>query len=173
MDPRRVAESRNYDLPSSLRPDEHVLVKGVISNGIFWKSIAVLIIALLVGLLAPPLGYFLTFVAVLMIGYGFMLKAALMMVVTNQRIFFRSGILKVDTVQVRMERVESVEIQRTIPGQILNYGTIVLTGTGTRFAFIRYLANAAHIRNVIDESLYSRDQAAQDAIRNISNNSGN
>ncbi len=173
MDPKRVAGAADPDLPFSLRPDEHVLIKGIISNGIFWKSIAVFIIALLVGLAAPPLGYFLTFVAVLMVIYGFMLKSVLLMIVTNQRIFFRSGILKVDTLQVRMERVESVEIQRTITGQILNYGTIVLTGTGTRFAFIRYLANAAQIRNVIDESLYQRDQAAQDAIRNISNNNGN
>ena len=82
----------------------------------------------------------------------------MMLVVTNQRIFFRTGLIKVDTVQVRIEQVESVEIQRTLVGHFLNYGTVVLTGTGTRFSFIPYLGNAAHVRNVIDDMLYQREK---------------
>lgn len=166
MNPKQTVSARedsvrDSDLPSSLRPGEKVLARGVISNGIFWKAGVVLFIALLVGLLAPILGYFLCFVSFLMFGYAMILRSILMLIVTNQRIFFRSGIVKVDVVQVRLERVESVEIQRTLIGHVLHYGTVVLTGVGSRFSFIPYLANAAHIRNVIDDLLYKRDQRAE------------
>lgn len=159
MDPKQVASARSADLPSSLRDGEVILARGVISNAIFWKAGVVLVLALLVGLLAPPLGYFLCLVSFLMFAYSMILRSILMLIVTNQRIFFRSGIIKVDTVQVRLERVESVEIQRTLVGHVLHYGTVILTGTGTRFSYIPFLANAAHIRNVIDDLLYKRDQA--------------
>ncbi len=154
-------ESRNdRDLPGALREGEKILIKGRISEGIYWKSFAVLMFALLLGLIAIQLAVFMGIVALLSFIYAALLSKFLLLIVTNERIFFRSGLLKVDTVQVRLERVESVEIQRTITGQILNYGTVVLTGVGSRYSYIRYLANAAEIRNVIDDLLYQREKKA-------------
>lgn len=151
--------SRESDLPVSLREDERVLIRGVISNGVFWKSLAILIVAaLFYTFIAYELGVFLSIIAGLNALYAFLLQRFLLVVVTNQRIFFRSGMLKVDTVQVRLDRVESVEIQRTIMGQFLQYGTVVLTGVGSRFSYIPFLANAAAVRDVIDELLYQREK---------------
>lgn len=166
----RSKDSR--DLPSSLREGERVLIKGIISEGIFWKPFAILMFALLLSLIAIQLGVFMGIVSLLAFGYASLLRKFLLLVVTNERIFFRSGLIKVDTVQVRLERVESVEIQRTITGQLLGYGTVVLTGVGSRYSFIRYLANAAEVRNVIDELLYAReknisDKASDDLVEKI------
>jgi hypothetical protein len=146
------------DLPSALREGEKVLIKGKISEGIYWKAFGVLMFALLLCIIAIPLGVFMGIVALLSFGYAALLRKFLLMVVTSERIFFRSGLIKVDTVQVRLDRVESVEIQRTITGQLLGYGTVVLTGVGSRYSYIRYLANAPEIRNVIDELLYQREK---------------
>jgi len=146
------------DLPSALREGEKVLIKGRISEGIYWKAFGVLMLALLLCLVAIPLGVFMGIVALLSFAYASLLRQFLLLVVTNERIFFRSGLIKVDTVQVRLDRVESVEIQRTITGQLLGYGTVVLTGVGSRYSYIRYLANAPEIRNVIDELLYQREK---------------
>ena len=141
-----------------LRVDEKILVKGRISDGIFWKAFGVLMVAALLLLVAIPLAIFLAIVATLTFVYAVLLRKFLLLTVTNHRIFFRSGLLKVDTVQVRLDRVESVEIQRTIMGQFLGYGTVVLTGIGSRYSFIPYLANAGDIRNVIDELLYQGEK---------------
>lgn len=146
------------DLPVSLREGEKVLAKGDISAGIFWKPFGVLCIAMLLTLVAMPLAVFMFIVASIYFVFVLIMKSMMMLVVTNQRIFFRTGFIKVDTVQVRVEQVESVEIQRTLVGHFLNYGTVVLTGTGTRFSFIPYLSNAAHVRNVIDDMLYQREK---------------
>ncbi len=161
MEPKQVMSARAGDLPAALREGEQVLIQGRISGAIFWKACAVLVIALLIGLLAPPLGYFLCLVSVLTFAYAFLLKSILLIIVTNQRVFFRSGLIKVDTVQVRLERIESVEIQRTLIGHMMNYGTIVLTGTGSRFSYIPFLANAGEIRNVLDDLLYKRDKSSE------------
>ncbi len=152
----------NSDLPSLLREGEKVIIKGRISEGIFWKAFGVLMIALLFSLIAIPLFVFLVIVALLTFIYALLLKKFLLLTVTNHRIFFRSGLIKVDTVQVRLDRVESVEIQRTLTGQLLGYGTVVLTGTGSRYSYIPYLANAAELRNVIDDLLYQRDKKTSD-----------
>jgi uncharacterized membrane protein YdbT with pleckstrin-like domain len=152
----------NNDLPSALREGEKIIIKGRISEGIFWKAFGVLMIALLFAMIAIPLGLFLGFVALLSFLYAFLLRKFLMMIVTNQRIFFRSGLLKVDTVQVRLDKVESVEIQRTLTGQMLGYGTVVLTGIGSRYSYIRYLANAAEVRNTIDDLLYQREKKSSE-----------
>lgn len=158
----RKSSSKDRDLPSALREGEKVLIKGIISEGIFWKSFAILMFALLLCLIAIPLGVFMGVVALISFGYASLLRTFLLIVVTNERIFFRSGLIKVDTVQVRLDRVESVEIQRTITGQLLGYGTIVLTGVGSRYSFIRYLSNAPEVRNVIDELLYAREKQMAD-----------
>lgn len=150
--------AKNYDLPSQLREGEIILIKGRVSEGIFWKSFGVFIIALLLSLIAIQLTIFMGIVALLSFFYALMLKNFLLLIVTNERIFFRSGLIKVDTVQVRLDRVESVEIQRTITGQILNYGTVVLTGIGSRYSYIPYLANAAEVRNIIDDLLYQKEK---------------
>lgn len=154
----------NRDLPSVLRDGERVLVKGVISDGIYWKAFAVLMFAALLCLIAVQLAIFMGIVAILTFIYAGILQKFLLLVVTNERIFFRSGIIKVDTVQVRWDRIESVEIQRTITGQLLSYATVVLTGVGSRYSYIRYLANAVEVRNVIDEFLYERDKKNSDRV---------
>lgn len=150
--------TKSYDLPSQLREGETILIKGQVSEGIFWKAFGVLMIAILLSLIAIQLAIFMGIVALLTFFYALMLKNFLLLIVTNERIFFRSGLIKVDTVQVRLDRVESVEIQRTMTGQVLNYGTVVLTGIGSRYSYIPYLANAAEVRNIIDDLLYQKEK---------------
>lgn len=158
MAKRSRTNEKSYDLPDQLREGETVLIKGRVSEGIFWKAFGVFMIAVLLSLIAIQLAVFMGIVALITFVYALLLKSFLLLIVTNQRIFFRSGLIKVDTVQVRLDRVESVEIQRTITGQVLNYGTVVLTGIGSRYSYIPYLANAAEVRNTIDDLLYQKEK---------------
>ena len=164
MDARSALANKNRDVFADLREGETVLAKSVISNGIYWKSIAVLLIGILFLLLAYQLTLFFIFIATLMFIFASIQKSIITLVVTNQRIFIRAGILKIDTVQIRMERIESVEVQKTLVGYQLGYGTVIITGTGSQFAFIPYVENSAQIRNVLDEVLYQRDKHLQTTV---------
>jgi uncharacterized membrane protein YdbT with pleckstrin-like domain len=156
---RTLKDKAMQDLPVTLRPDETLLARSVISTGIYWKSIAICVIAVLLLLfVAPQLAVLFFVVAGIAFMYAYMIKHALFLIVTNQRVFVRAGIIKVDTVQIRLDRIESVEIQRTIPGQFLSYATLMVTGTGTMIAFIPYMANAQAVRDVINDILFKREE---------------
>lgn len=159
MDARRTLQGQAVsDLPVSLREGEIVLAQAVISGGIYWKTVAICVVAILFLFIAYQLSILFFAVAAVAFMYAYMVKNALLMIVTNQRIFVRAGIIKVDTVQLRLDRIESVEIQRTIPGQFLNYATLMVSGTGTTLAFIPYMANAKKMRDILDEMLYKREE---------------
>lgn len=165
MDARKVIKDKqSMDIPVALRQGEEVLIRGLISLGIYWKTVAILVIAVLLLLLAWQLSMLFLIVTAVAAAYAYMMQNALMLIVTNQRVFVRSGIIKVDTVQLRLDRIESVEIQRTIPGQFLGYATLIMTGVGSQFAFVPFLSNAVRIRDVLNEILYAREEKPQHVV---------
>ena len=49
-------------------------------------------------------------------------------VLTNKRVIVKTGIIGVKTEEMRLEKVENVEIRQGILGRMLNYGNVVVTG---------------------------------------------
>lgn len=163
MDAKAALANKRGDIPV-LRPEETALARSIISLGIYWKGVAVLILAIIVMILAFPLGAFLSVVALIIFGFEYLMRHNLLMVVTDQRILIRFGIILVDTIHLRFDRIESVELQTTPPGQIFGYSTVIVTGTGTRLAMIPFIANALEIQMVINDLLHNRDMAARENI---------
>jgi uncharacterized membrane protein YdbT with pleckstrin-like domain len=50
--------------------------------------------------------------------------------VTNRRIVYKRGFIKRHTVEMNMDKVESVDVDQSILGRLLNYGDITIYGTG-------------------------------------------
>lgn len=143
-----------------LRPDEKVLRVAKIHPGIYWKSVAVGLVTVLM-LLSPMfnLGIFMALVTLVMFTIAELYKRFLLLVLTDQRVFLRYGILRVDTIQIRHSKIESVETGRTIMGQILGYASVVIYGTGSRRTAIPFIADALEFRNELDEMLSAYDKA--------------
>lgn len=147
---------------SLLQENEQVLRVAQIHWGIYWKAIAVGIIAVLL-LLSPimfNLGVFLAGVAVLMFIIEALYKYFLLLVLTDKRVFLRYGILRIDTIQIRHSRIESVETEKTIMGRILGYAAVVIYGTGSRRTAIPFIADATEFRNELDEMLNQYEESA-------------
>lgn len=143
--------SEKQDL--SLKPDETVLCQGHISMGIYWPSALVGFFSLLIALVIHPnLGGFLLIVAILMFVSAYFRRIVTIVVVTNQRLHIRQGIFMTESVQLRLEQIESVEIFRTPVGMALGYGMLVVTGTGSRVSSVPYVENAVDIRQAIDQA---------------------
>ena len=53
------------------------------------------------------------------------------MAVTTKRVVIRSGIISVNTEELKISRIESVEIKQSILGRIFGYGSLWFSGTGT------------------------------------------
>jgi uncharacterized membrane protein YdbT with pleckstrin-like domain len=50
--------------------------------------------------------------------------------VTNRRIVYKCGLIKRHTVEMNMDKVESVDVDQSVFGRMLNYGDITIRGTG-------------------------------------------
>ena len=130
-----LSDNRQIDpaILSLIKEDEKIIRVAQIHWGIYWKTMAVAVIALLM-LISPlfNLGVFMAFVAFVMFTLATLYKNFLLLVLTDKRVFLRYGIIRVDTIQIRHSRIESVETERTIMGQLLGYAAVVIYGTGSR-----------------------------------------
>jgi uncharacterized membrane protein YdbT with pleckstrin-like domain len=50
--------------------------------------------------------------------------------VTNQRVIMKRGLIRRDTIEINMPKVESVDVRQSVLGRLLNYGTVIVCGTG-------------------------------------------
>ncbi|MGH7358199.1 MAG: PH domain-containing protein [Candidatus Rokuibacteriota bacterium] len=50
--------------------------------------------------------------------------------VTNTRLIFKVGLIGRYTTELLLGKVESIGVQQTLAGRLLNYGDLVVTGTG-------------------------------------------
>ncbi len=122
--------------------------------GIYWKGGVVLLLAIILLIQVFNLGVFLVLVAGLMLGASYMTKQYLVLVLTNKRILLRSGLIRMDTVQLSIDRIESVEVERTIPGLLMGYGSVVITGTGSRVMAVPFVADPHLFRRATDQIFY-------------------
>jgi uncharacterized membrane protein YdbT with pleckstrin-like domain len=57
-------------------------------------------------------------------------------VITNRRIIIKRGFIARDTFEMNLSKIESVNVDQSVMGRILNYGSITIIGTGgTRETF--------------------------------------
>ncbi len=157
---RNPAKSKEYK-GTKLRDGERLLIGGKISNAIYWKSCAVVVLAFFFGLIAINLGVFLLIIAAIVAGSAFIVKKILFIVLTDQRVLIRRGVIKIDTLQLRLDSLESVEVQRTLVGQVLGYASVVITGVGNRFTIVPFVENAVEFRDALDDKLFTKDKESK------------
>jgi uncharacterized membrane protein YdbT with pleckstrin-like domain len=56
--------------------------------------------------------------------------------VTNRRVLIKVGVIRRHSVELLLEKVEGIGIEQSMTGRLLNFGSIIVTGTGgTRETF--------------------------------------
>jgi len=50
--------------------------------------------------------------------------------ITNKRVIAKFGFIKRDTVEINLSKVEAVRVEQGFWGRFLNFGTILMSGTG-------------------------------------------
>src|SRR6478752_9778712 len=69
--------------------------------------------------------------------------------VTNLRIVHKTGFIKRRTFEMALDKVESVDVNQTILGRILNYGDVTIRGVGEGFETIDTIASPLDFRSHI------------------------
>jgi uncharacterized membrane protein YdbT with pleckstrin-like domain len=148
---------------SVLREGETVTHQGKIHWIVYLRSIVLLVIAFLIlfftntgplatsdfalaGKIAAGL---LALVAVWFGIHAFILRWSTELVTTNQRCIVKVGFIRRHTWEINAGKVEGVEVSQTILGRILDYGTILVKGTGSGSAPVRFVQAPVAFRNAV------------------------
>jgi hypothetical protein len=141
----------------SLGDDEALISFAHIHAAIYWKSVAVLMFAILVMLaFAIELGLFFALVGGIMLVMAHLTRRYLILAATDKRIFVRSGWFYADMIELRYTQVESVELGIMPIGQIFGYGSVIVTGTGNRRIIVPYVTDAVQFRSKVNEILVNK-----------------
>jgi uncharacterized membrane protein YdbT with pleckstrin-like domain len=69
--------------------------------------------------------------------------------VTNLRVVHKTGFIKRQTFEMSLDKVESVDVNQSILGRILNYGNVSIFGVGEGGKTLDTLASPLEFRNAI------------------------
>ena len=72
--------------------------------------------------------------------------------ITNKRIIAKFGFVKRHTVEINLEKVESLRVEQGVWGRILNFGTIFISGSGSSVAPIPNIADPLVFRRKFMEA---------------------
>jgi uncharacterized membrane protein YdbT with pleckstrin-like domain len=69
--------------------------------------------------------------------------------VTNLRVVHKTGFIKRRTFEMSLDKVESVDVNQSILGRVLNYGDVTVRGVGEGQETIKTIASPLDFRNHI------------------------
>lgn len=88
----------------------------------------------------------------LMMMYGSYAFSILM--IKNRQVILRKGIMVRKTIDIPMNKIESIDISQSIIGSLFHYGTLVITGTGGTQQIINYINKPLTCRRVIEQQMH-------------------
>jgi uncharacterized membrane protein YdbT with pleckstrin-like domain len=142
-----------------LQPGEDIRHTASIHWIVYWPGLLILLAGIVVfiyGRNANPHGIFwsviaaaLVLIALVLLFREWFLWWTTEIAVTNRRIIYKTGFISRDTNEMHMDKVESVKVDQSILGRILNYGDVTVLGTGTGLETMRTIAAPIELRNHI------------------------
>jgi uncharacterized membrane protein YdbT with pleckstrin-like domain len=70
-------------------------------------------------------------------------------VVTDHRVIYKRGVISRHTVEMNISKVETVDVEQSMLGRMLNYGTVLVRGTGESLEPLRHIGAPLALRNAI------------------------
>jgi Bacterial PH domain len=89
-------------------------------------------------------------IAILM---GMVRRNATEMAVTNRRVVIKTGLLSRKTIEMLLNKVESIEVSEPTLGRLLGYGTIVVIGTGGTSDPFRQVGHPLEFRSHVQQQI--------------------
>jgi uncharacterized membrane protein YdbT with pleckstrin-like domain len=133
-----------------LQPGEQVRHISSIHWIVYWPGVAVGVVAVVAYWLGwQYAAYALALVAVVLLIQQWFQWWVTEIAVTNRRIIYKTGLVRRQTNEMNMDKVESVKIDQSILGRMLDYGNVMMLGTGEGFETLRTIASPIALRNSI------------------------
>jgi uncharacterized membrane protein YdbT with pleckstrin-like domain len=70
-------------------------------------------------------------------------------VITDKRVLYKRGIVSRRTLEMNISKIESVDVEQGLGGRLLNYGTVLIRGTGETLEPLCPVVAPLALRNAI------------------------
>ena len=133
---------------SALTKGEQVMYQGKVS---LWS-------------LAPLFLLGLLFLAFYGLGLLFWIAAAIRyftteLAITNKRVIAKFGLISRSTIEINLQKIESIQVNQGILGRIFNFGSIVVAGAGNPQAPVPGISSPLQFRRTFIDTQESNGQA--------------
>jgi uncharacterized membrane protein YdbT with pleckstrin-like domain len=141
-----------------LQPGEQVRYRASLNWILYVPGVSLWIVALALYLLpvAGGVATFLNLCALLAFAAGLYFVARAWfdwwtteIAVTDRRVIYKVGFIRRKTTEMHMDKVESVDVDQSVLGRILDYGDVIVRGTGSGLSPIRSVDAPLELRNHI------------------------
>jgi uncharacterized membrane protein YdbT with pleckstrin-like domain len=79
--------------------------------------------------------------------------------ITNKRVIAKFGLISRSTIEINLQKIESIQVNQGILGRIFNFGSIVVSGAGNPQAPIPGISNPLQFRRAFVDTQDSNGQA--------------
>lgn len=141
----------------TLLENEKIILESRMSYWAFWKPILAALVALYLSGQAfsagsVTLGCWLFAIAPNVALYVWLVRRSTEMAVTDLRVLIKTGVVKRDTRELYLTRVEGVEVDQGVWGRLCNFGDLRVRGVGTEVATVEWASNPLRFRRAVFET---------------------
>jgi uncharacterized membrane protein YdbT with pleckstrin-like domain len=115
--------------------DERVMYRARISKWSLWPFI------LFGALLLPLFG-----VGLLLWLWAWIIYSTTELAITNKRVIAKTGLIQRRTIEMFLEKIESIQIDQSVLGRMFNFGSVVISGTGVHSAPFENISEPLELR---------------------------
>ena len=76
-------------------------------------------------------------------------RATTELAITDQRVIYKTGLMSRHTLEINRAKIDMVDVDQTILGRILGYGTVIVRGSGGGLQPIHHIARPLAFRSYI------------------------
>ncbi|AVY95747.1 hypothetical protein DAI18_18135 [Microvirgula aerodenitrificans] len=131
-------------IDSNLMPGEQVVYRAKVS----WLSQIALIISGVILL-------FVFFIGIIPLAIAVVRVLTTELAITNKRVIAKFGFISRRTIELKLEKVESVQVDQGIFGRMLGFGTLVIGGAGNPAAPVPSIDNPLAFRRELHQLMES------------------
>ena len=123
---------------SVLTPGERVLHLGRVSG---WSQFWFWVLG------ALPLPFF--GVGLIPLAIGWINLKTTELAVTERRVIAKFGLISRETIEIKVERIESMQVNQSVMGRLLGFGTIIFSGAGTPQLVVPSISEPLEFRKAV------------------------
>lgn len=120
-------------IKKTLLPDEKIIYYTGPHFLVFYPCLIWLAVTIGLFLFLPQFPWLLYFTFAIAIAYAFSSYVIFISSeygITDKRVLMKVGLIRRNSLEIFFNKIESINVNQTIPGRIFNYGIIIIAGTG-------------------------------------------